>query len=205
MLFYRSMRLLFRGMALPMFRFRVEGADRVPARGPGVVVAPHRSWLDPACVAGAVRRPVHFLIMDRVYYRAGLRWFYRGLAGIPVRTGEPLSVASLRGALRALHSECLIGIFPEGRVMAEGPMGPLQPGAALLAIRGRAPVIPVAIDGSSRAWPHGRRWPGPAAVRVRIGHPIPPPDGGSRAVVDSFMARIREAVQELSDEFKTCA
>ena len=64
MLFYRLARGLFRIVALPMFRFRVEGAERVPREGPGVVVAPHRSWLDPACVAGACPRPVRFLMID---------------------------------------------------------------------------------------------------------------------------------------------
>ena len=67
-----------------MFRFRVEGAERVPERGPAVVVAPHRSWLDPACVGGACRRPIRFLIMEAVHSKFWTRWFYRGMGTIPV-------------------------------------------------------------------------------------------------------------------------
>lgn len=202
MLFYRSARALFRILAWPMFRFRVEGLDRVPARGPAVVVAPHRSWLDPACVGGAFPRPVRFLIMESVYRRRWARWFYRGMASIPVRLdGGPPNVTALRGALRALRHGEVIGVFPEGRVAPEGRVGTLQPGAAMLAVRGRAPVIPVMIRGSTRAWPHGRRWPGPAPVSVSIGRALEPPaPSGGREAVDGFLDRIRQALDELADE-----
>ena len=46
-----------------MFRFHVQGAERIPREGAGVIVAPHRSWLDPSCVGGACPRPIRFLIM----------------------------------------------------------------------------------------------------------------------------------------------
>jgi 1-acyl-sn-glycerol-3-phosphate acyltransferase len=184
-----------------MFRFEVEGLSQLPPDGPGVVVAPHRSWLDPPCVGGALDRPVRFLIMDRVYNRRWTRWFYRQMGSIPVRLGGgPVTVTALRGALRALRSGELVGIFPEGRVVPDGPLGTMHPGAAMLAIRGQAPVIPLVIDGSSRAWPHGRRWPRRAAVGVRIGRPIAPPAGKGREVVAEFMERIRHALEELGVE-----
>jgi len=199
--FYGTIRILFRVIALPMFRFRVYRADRVPRSGPAVVVAAHRSWLDPACVAGALPRPVRFLILESVYRKVWARWFYRAMRSIPVQSGQgPLSLGALRGALRALGEGQLIGLFPEGRVFPEGPLGSLHAGAALLAIRGRAPVIPVDIRGSSRAWPHGRAWPGPAPVRVRFGEPIDPPLETGREAAERFMARIGAALAELAGE-----
>jgi len=200
-LFYRCARTLFRIIAYPMFRFRVEGAERVPAVGPAVVVAAHRSWLDPVCVGGALPRPIRFLIMERVYRHWWARWFYDAMDSIPVRAGvEPITVAALRGALRALQRGELIGVFPEGGVLPDGPLGEVQPGAAMLAVRSGAPIIPVAIRGSSRAWPHGRRWPGPAAVRVVIGRPIDPPERGGREVIDGFLPQIRTALEQLARE-----
>ena len=200
MVFYRSVRGLFRLLAVPMFRFRVEGVERVPVEGPAVVVAPHRSWLDPACVGGACPRPVRFLIMDTVYRRIWARWFYRRMHGIPVRVGGGAeTMAGLRDALRALRAGQVVGVFPEGRVMPPGPLQPLHAGAALLAVRGQAPVIPIVIRGSAKAWPRGRRWPGPAAVSVHVGQTIEPPTERGRDAVDRLLTRIAAALEALSE------
>jgi 1-acyl-sn-glycerol-3-phosphate acyltransferase len=188
-LFYRFVRALFRIVALPVFLFRVEGAEHVPRLGPGVVVASHRSWLDPVCVGGACPRP------------PWARWFYRIMGGIPVPPGGgPYTVTALRGALRVLHEGELIGVFPEGRVFPEDRPGPMHPGAAMLAVRGRAPVIPVVIRGSARAWPHGRSWPGPARVRVHIGPAVVPPAGRDRETVERFLSQIEARLEELAHE-----
>ena len=53
------------------------------------------------------------------------------------------------------------------------------------------------IRGSDRAWPHGRRWPGPARVGVRIGAPLHPAPVSERAAVETTLARIGEALREL--------
>jgi 1-acyl-sn-glycerol-3-phosphate acyltransferase len=201
MLFYRFIRFTFRVLARPMFRFRIEGAENLPAAGPGVVVAPHRSWLDPACIGGACPRPVRFLIIDRVYQHPWARWFYRSMQSIPVTAGGgPLTVTALRGALRALRNGQLIGVFPEGGVYSSDRPGSLHPGAAMLAARGGAPVIPIFIEGSAEAWPHGRSWPGPGRVRVRIGRALDPPEGHDREALREFLARIEARLEQLGRE-----
>lgn len=189
------MRLLFRLIAAVAFRFRVDGSERMPAEGPGIVVAPHRSWLDPACVGGACPRPVRFLILDSVYHKPWARWFYRSMGTIPVSPGGSAPLSALRGALRALGRGELVGIFPEGRVVKPGE-GKIHPGAAMLSVRSRAPVIPLAIDGSARAWPHGRYYPAPAAVRVVIGPPIHPPEGRGRDSVEAMQRSIERVLLE---------
>jgi 1-acyl-sn-glycerol-3-phosphate acyltransferase len=117
---------------------------------------------------------------------------------LPVAPGGARAVGALRGALRALSRGELVGVFPEGRVVRPGETATVHPGAALLAVHTGAPIVPVHIDGSERAWPHGRRWPGPAAVRVRIGTPFMPPADRARAAVEELRARIRHALEELA-------
>jgi 1-acyl-sn-glycerol-3-phosphate acyltransferase len=197
LVFYRTVRTAFRVLAAPLFAFRVDGAENVPDDGAGVVVAPHRSWIDPACVGGACPRPVRFLVMESVYRLRWANWFFRGMCGVPVRSGGTASLPALRAAMRLLRDGHLVGVFPEGRVRPEARLGPVRAGAALLAVRGRAPVIPVGIRGSSRAWPHGRRWPGPARVSVRFGTPLMPPDPDRPAAVDELMAQIARVLHEL--------
>jgi 1-acyl-sn-glycerol-3-phosphate acyltransferase len=195
-LFYRTTRAIFRALAVPLFRFRVEGAERVPAQGPAVVVAPHRSWLDPACVGGACPRPVRFLVLENVYGLRGASWFFRRMQSVPVRPGGFGSLRALRVALRVLEQGEIVGLFPEGRVIRGEELGPVRAGAALLALRVGAPVVPMAIHGSAVAWPHGRRWPGPAAVSVRIGEPIPA-TGSGREALDELVRRMERALRDL--------
>jgi 1-acyl-sn-glycerol-3-phosphate acyltransferase len=195
--FYRLIRGLFRLVAALMFRFRVEGVERIPDNGPAVVVAPHRSWLDPPCVGGACPRPLHFLILRSVYDRRWARWFYRLMRTIPVDRGGSGSPAGLRGALRRLRDGQVVGLFPEGRVVASGSGSPIHPGAALLSVRTQAPVIPVEIHGSANAWPHGRWWPGPARIRVKIREPLLPPSAADRAAVEEMQRRIEALMREL--------
>ena len=196
-MFYGTVRATFRCVALPYFRFQVRGVPRLPATGPGVVVALHRSWLDPAAVGAAFPRPVRFLIMDRVYRKPWARWFYDRMGAIPVPAGGGKGAApALRAALRKLRAGELIGVFPEGGVRADGESDVVFPGAAMLSVRGRAPIIPVAIRGSGAAWPRGCRLPRPAAVSVEIGAPIPPPDVESPAATEEMIRTVRRVLRE---------
>jgi len=197
--FYRFARRLFLIIAGPMFRFRVEGRERVPAAGPGIVVAPHRSWLDPACVGGASPRPIRFLIMHSVYHKPWARWFYRLMRSIPLQPGGSVSLGALRQALLRLQRGELIGIFPEGRVVRDGVEPTVHPGAAMLAVRTGAPVIPLAIVGSARAWPPGRLYPGPARVRAAFGAPIQPPAGRGRDATEEMLRRIEAVFEDLGE------
>lgn len=191
-MFYRAARLAFRAVAALVFGFRVEGAHRLPRSGPAVVVAPHRSWLDPACVGAAARRPVRFLMIDRVYEKPWARWFYRRMGAVPVRPGGR---AALRTALRLLEGGEVVGVFPEGRVVRSTTAARVHPGAALLAVRVGAPVVPMEITGSARAWPPGSRWPRPARVRVHVGEAIDPGPAGARLSVEEMLDRIEASLR----------
>jgi 1-acyl-sn-glycerol-3-phosphate acyltransferase len=195
--FYRLVRKTFRLLAAPMFDLRVEGAEQLPTAGPGILVAPHRSWLDPACLAAACPRPVRFLVMRSVYERRGLSWFYRRLGSIPVSTAPGDAVGALRQALRVLRAGEIVGVFPEGRVFPPGELGPLQPGAALLAVRSAVPLLPAVIEGSASAWPQDRRWPRAAPVRVRFGQPLLASAAGGRRAIEELQLEIEVALRAL--------
>jgi 1-acyl-sn-glycerol-3-phosphate acyltransferase len=80
--------------------------------------------------------------------------------------------AALRAALKVLQEGRVLLVFPEGTRGEEGKLRPAKPGAGMLAVLSGAPVIPVYISGSGRAWPRGRRWPRPAKVTVTFGPPL---------------------------------
>lgn len=189
---------LFLVLGRVAFGLRVEACEHVPSAGPAILVARHRSWLDPLCVAAVASRPVRFLMMEKIYAKPWGCWFYRRMGAIPVAPGSAASFSALRSAMRALRDGEIIGIFPEGRVVADHEKAPFQPGAALLAVRSGAPVVPIVIDGSNRAWPHGRRLPRPAKVRVRVGPPLACDTTGGRDAVQRMAERIETALRTMA-------
>jgi 1-acyl-sn-glycerol-3-phosphate acyltransferase len=194
---HRFVRRLFLTIARPMFRLRIDGAENLPESGPAILVANHRSWLDPPLLGAASPRPVHFLILDDVYHKWWARWFYRWMQTIPVSGDTKSTIFAVREAMRRLRSGEVIGIFPEGRVFSRQQPGEFRPGVAMLARCSGAPIVPIHIRGSAEAWPRGRPWPRPAHVRVRIGSPITPAETGHPAA-DDLIGRIEAALDERS-------
>lgn len=168
--FYRALRLL---SALPRwyFRFRVVGADHVPASGACILAANHASYLDPIVLAMACPRPVRFIVDRAQHERPLVHWVAVRTRAIPVEN-NPKDVGSVRRALQALRQGAVVGIFPEGGRSDDGSLKPGKPGAALLALRGGVPLVPAGIVGAFRAYPRQRRVPRPTPITVRFGPPI---------------------------------
>ena len=65
-------------------------------------------------------------------------------------------------------------MFPEGTRTRDGRIGRFRPGFTTIAKRGRAAVLPVAIEGAYQAWPRRRRFPGPGTIHVHYGPALLP-------------------------------
>ena len=200
--FYSGVKALFYPAGRWYFRMKIEGIENVPSAGPAILAANHVSWLDPPALGSACPRPIRFLIARTVYERRAARWFYGGMRAIPVEPGCA-NPRGLRIAARALLSGELVGVFPQGLGLARGGARQPAPGALLLAALTRAPFVPVALSGTDRAWPPGRRVPRPRAVRVRFGKPYTPwgtkarPDRAEMSsALDELMSRIRKLGSE---------
>jgi 1-acyl-sn-glycerol-3-phosphate acyltransferase len=91
-------------------------------------------------------------------------------------------------------------IFPEGGRSPDGWGQPFRGGAAYLAIRCGAPVVPVHLRGTGRILRKGKSRPAPSRTKVTFGSPLWPADQESSR---RFGARIEQAVSELADEATT--
>lgn len=142
-------------------RCRTTNACPFPEQGPAIVVANHTSPVDPVLIwhrhFAQFRHPhlrVIGFMMAKEFYNtnAVIRWVCAAMESIPVeRSGRDM--APTRAALKRLEEGRLLGIFPEGRLNLESPESRLLPGGtgvAWLAIKSRAPVIPVFIRNAPR-------------------------------------------------------
>jgi len=153
-----------------LFGLEARGTEHVPARGPVLIVANHSSFLDPPLVGGVAPRPVTFMAKAELFRVPLFGALIRRLNARPVRR-EGADAGALRAALRILQEGGVLLMFPEGTRGPEGTLREPKPGAAMLAVMSGAPVVPVFIKGSGRAWPRGRRLPRRAKVVVTFGRP----------------------------------
>lgn len=190
-----------------VFGLRVRGRHHVPRRGPVLLVANHSSVLDPPLIGGATPRPVSFLAKAELFRIPLFGSLIRRVNAWPVRR-EGSDPGALRTALRLLTEGRALLVFPEGTRGPEGVLRPAKPGAGMLAVLSGAPVVPLYISGTARAWPRGRRLPRPTKVEVRFGPPLrfQAVDGAGRKdlyeaasrQMMAAIARLRDAVVEPS-------
>jgi 1-acyl-sn-glycerol-3-phosphate acyltransferase len=140
---------------------RVYGRDRVPRTGGLVVAANHFSWIDPPVLGAASPRTLYMMAKVEAHRVPGLGELMRSFGAFPVRRGESdrEAVRTMRQIVRDGHA---LGMFAEGTRQRSGVPGPVQPGAAMVAINEGVPLIPIAIHGSQR-WRLGNFAPVSAA------------------------------------------
>ena len=145
---------------------QVYGADRVPLTGGLVVAANHFSWIDPPALGAACPRTLYFMAKVEVHRVPGLGELMRAFGTFAVRRGE-----SDRDAVRRMREIVreggALGMFAEGTRQKSGVPGPVQPGAAMVAVNEGVPLIPAAIHGS-QAWRLGNFAP----VSIAWGEPM---------------------------------
>jgi putative phosphoserine phosphatase/1-acylglycerol-3-phosphate O-acyltransferase len=178
------LRFLSRPELMPWVRFDIAGVSRIPATGPGIVVANHRSYFDTAAIGMTLMRagrPVRFLGKKEVFDAPVIGALASALGGIRVDRGSGQG-SPLREAERALAAGELValmpqGTIPRGRAFFE-PVLTGRSGTARLVAATGAPVIPIGLWGTERVWPRSSRLPNltqlhpPPTVRVRVGRPV---------------------------------
>ena len=190
--FYQLALNLFAAVFKLLFFVRIEGKENIPAEG-CVIMGNHRAWADPFLLAMCTRdREIRFMGKKELWCNSVFAWIARQVRGIPVDRGN-VDMAAIRMSMTVLKAGHTLGIFPEGTRSKTGVMGPLQSGAAMLALRSRRPVVAVYIDGNYKPF---RR------MVVRVGKPIDMDDllAGriTKEACDALTARIEASFAELS-------
>ncbi len=191
-------------LARLLFRARIEGVEHVPRTGAFILVSNHCSNLDPPILGWAsghqVGRVVHFMAKIEMRRWPIIGWLATQSGVYFVHRGER-DRAAQRFSLEALGAGRPIGMFPEGTRSRDGRLKEGKAGAALLAMRSGAPLLPVAIAGSHRIFPGRSRWPHATRIRIRIGEPFSLPHQAvgrlDRAVLERATERIMAEIAAL--------
>lgn len=134
----------------PAFRLRfspsVEGAENIPKNDAVVIAGNHKNIRDQFLVFLATDRVINYMA-KREYFDGALAPLFRFAGCIPVNR-DGFDAAAVRSAIKILKNGGAVGIFPEGtRNRTDNPLLSFKPGAAAIAKRGGALIVPFAISG----------------------------------------------------------
>ncbi|MFC5448063.1 lysophospholipid acyltransferase family protein [Paenibacillus aestuarii] len=135
---------LFRIIFAVCFRLQAFGRENVPAEGAVVLCCNHISLWDPPLLGSPLERKVHFMAKAELFDIPILGSAIAKVGAFPVKRGG-VSKESIRLAIQLLRDGKMMGVFPEGSRSNAGGMG--KKGAASLALKAGAAVVPVAIVG----------------------------------------------------------
>jgi len=159
----------------PIWRCRVVGRDRLPWKGPAVIVANHLSLIDILVLHG-LYRPFKWVSKSANFRIPVLGWNMRLNGYVPVTRGAADSVLRMMKRCRELLGQGNpLLFFPEGTRSASGELQPFKDGAFQLAMESGVPVIPVALSGTHRTLPkHGILLRNRMDALVEVLEPIDP-------------------------------
>ena len=150
---YEAVRVATTLYAWTFFRARGIGAEKVPASGPVILAPNHFSFMDHFFLGTAIRRKVRFMAKSQLF-QPPMQWIYTHGGVFPVRRGYADEEA-FTTANRILDRGGVIAMYSEGGRSRTGKLSDsVRPGIGRLALESGAPVVPIAIHGSSRV----RNW-----------------------------------------------
>ena len=133
-----------------LYRLRAKGLEAVPTEGPAVVVCNHVSFVDALVIMAACKRPIRFVMDHTIFGWPVLNFVFRTSKAIPIAPAKE-NPAMMEGAFdevaAALSAGDLVGIFPEGKITADGDINPFRPGITRILERNPVPVVPMALRG----------------------------------------------------------
>jgi 1-acyl-sn-glycerol-3-phosphate acyltransferase len=182
-----------------LYRVRADGLDRVPERGPALIVCNHVSFIDALILGGMVRRPIRFVMYHKIFRIPVLSFIFRTARAIPIAPAKE-DAALMEKAFEeidaALAAGDVVGIFPEGEITRDGEINPFRPGVERILERRPVAVLPMALKNlwgsvfSRRDTALGRmRFP--RRFRARIGLAIGQPRTAAEASAAALEADVR--------------
>lgn len=172
----RAFRVFMRGLTkiVTFFTMRttIHGMENFPKQGPALIVINHLGDADAVLVGASIPTTIDGMgkielndewLVGRIFRAYGVIWVHRGR---PDRR-------ALRAALDALAQGRMVGLAPEGRQSLIGGLEEGNEGAAFLAMKSGAPIVPVAMTGTENGniYGHLKKWKR-APVTLTVGKPF---------------------------------
>jgi 1-acyl-sn-glycerol-3-phosphate acyltransferase len=180
------------------FRVRIYGIENVPQQGPLIVVSNHASDFDPPILSACVGRPVAYMAKEELFKVPVLKQAIQLYGAYPVKRGSG-DRSAIRAALASLESGWAAGVFLEGTRTPDARITNPKLGAAMIAAKANAPLLPVSLWGTEKILKKGSTVPQRVPITVRIGQVIAAPTSSKREELETTTKRCAEEINALHD------
>ena len=197
-----AMRFIIWALSHTMYRVSHQNLEQVPEEGAAVIVCNHVTFVDALLLAGAVKRPIRFIMFKPIYDLPVLNYVFRAGRAIPIQ-GESINKAAHDAAFveiqEGLEAGDLLCIFPEGALTRDGEIDGFRRGIERIIATTPVPVIPMALKGLwGSFFSHaGGVFKNPSRFWSRVGIVA----GAPVAPAEASAERLRAEVEALRGEF----
>ena len=207
---YKILKLMFIFIYSVIFPTKVTGAENVPKSGAVILASNHLSNWDPPLVGTFIPRHLAYMAKEELFHVPILKNILVNVHTFPVRRGAS-DRAAIKTALTMLKAGECICMFPEGTRSRDGHIGEFKGGSLKMAQKAGAPIVPVAISGTSSIFEkNGGFRITPGNVRVAFGTPFKFSEltkeqkktisEHTRAAIQEMLDRHTESIQEEQKE-----
>src|SRR5256885_13056419 len=145
----RVVRCLFRVVLRLLFRVELSGDARECENERTLIVANHESFLDGVLLGGFLPVGAIFVVHAQITSKWYFRWLLQYVPHLAVDSASPLAMKLI---CRLVETGTPVVIFPEGRLTITGSLMKVYDGAAFVAAKTGATVVPVRIEGAGPAY-----------------------------------------------------
>ena len=190
---------IVRGLAWIVFHtlmpVRCHGREKLDAEAPYIVIANHQHALEPVAMAMYIRkRQIVFLAKKELGKHKLFEQFLVRAHCIMVDRHHT-DMTAMRNCMKAIKMKKILLIFPEGTRHHEGQMEQIESGTSLIAMRSKAPIVPIYIDRKLRFFKR---------THMYVGDPIPYDDllneGINADTCEIMNDRFRETYRQMIAE-----
>jgi len=145
-----------------LYRVDIKGLENIPKEGGAILCSNHIHALDSVLYVTRIKRMIYAMAKEELFNTRFKNWFMRAVGVFPVKR-DTASEEAINIAIEHLNEGDLLAIFPEGtrNGLAKGVKP--KKGVALIALRAKVPIVPMAMLGSFKPF---------TKIKIRIGEPM---------------------------------
>lgn len=171
----------------------VIGEENIPENGSMVFVSNHQSNFDIPILLGYIKKEKGFVSKAEAKKLPVVGGWMKFLDCVFMERTDPrAALRSIKEGIEIVKKGNSLVIFPEGTRSANGEIDEFKAGSFKLALKSKAPVVPITIDGSINIMRKGSNKISPAKVKIIISEPV---DTSEYKATESYL--LREKVYEI--------